>query len=258
MSTRKFASRFPSFGDHLDIHAGNIPGFSIVNKFGATPSMATTEYAIWGSVAAYAGFLQAADEIRIKAGGNAADTAAGAGAQSIRVEGLDENWEIATEDIVTAGASASTKTTTKFIRVYRAYVLNVGTYGAANTAAITIETEAGATVALIPAGRGQTTMAIYTVPAGYEAYITGVHFSGDSNQAANFFMYQRQNADDVTTPFQGKRLILQHFGINGPHAPVEHIVNGAYPAKTDIWMAGAATGSTASIVAEFDILLVKV
>ena len=70
-------------------------------------------------IAASASFawLTAADEVRIKAGGDANDTAAGSGAQEVTVWGLLADLTFAKEAIATNGATVSTKTTQKFFRV---------------------------------------------------------------------------------------------------------------------------------------------
>lgn len=87
--------------------------------------------------------------MRIKAGGNAADTAAGAGAREVTLIGLDASGNVVTEAIATNGISASSATTNSFIRLYRAYVSASGTYATAaagsHTAAIVIENSAGGT-----------------------------------------------------------------------------------------------------------------
>jgi len=71
----------------------------------------------------------AATTLRIKAGGDALDTAAGAGAREVTLQGIDELGNEVTESLATAGASASAVTTNKFIRLYRAWVSSVGRYG---------------------------------------------------------------------------------------------------------------------------------
>ena len=109
--------------DHkLDLKRGFVGGQTAVHKFGGNADIAasSTEDIVFGGTI---NWLTAATTVRVKSGGNAADDDGGNGAQTIRVEGLDENFAEAQEDITLAGADASDVTTITFIRVYRAYVL---------------------------------------------------------------------------------------------------------------------------------------
>ena len=103
----------------LDVARNRWSAITSVHKFGENPAVGTTEEDIWFGGGLY-NWLQSAATVRIAAGGNAADDSAGAGAREIQVEGLDSNWDEATELITTNGASASTATSTSFIRVNRA------------------------------------------------------------------------------------------------------------------------------------------
>lgn len=160
---------------YIDVSAGRVTGYSTVTKFGRATSITN------GSDVDIAPFtptyLTTASTIRIKAGGNAADTAAGTGAQAVVVVGLDANYNEITDTLVTAGASASSATTNTYLRVTRAYVTTVGS-GETNAAAITIEAvTGGSTQAIIPASGGQTQQIMYTVPAGKRAYVKGIRLS---------------------------------------------------------------------------------
>ena len=239
----------------IDIADGSVTGTSGVVKFGRNAAVGATEEDIWAAGGIYTGFLTAASAVRIRAGGNAADDAAGAGARSIEVEGLDQNWNVVTETISTAGASASTATTTTFIRVYRVCVIDVGTYTGANTGTISVETTGGVLMATIEAGLGQTQMAIYTVPAGKTAYIVSLSIFVDTNKTAQVYLWQRQNADDVSAPFTGKRIWRPFDGVSGAvDGPVAFPY--VFPAKTDIWASGVGPSGGAGVAVEMHIALV--
>jgi hypothetical protein len=219
-----------------------------VHKFGANDkSPSGTERDVWTYGATDKGnvnynWLQAAAAVRIKAGGNAADAAGQAGAQSITVEGLDENWAEASEDIVTNGTLVSTATTTTFIRVNRVFVKDVGTYTGANTGDITIETTGGTVVAFIGAGLGQTQLSNYSVPATYTAYLRHAHgsVSAGTNKDATLVMYRRLNADDVSTPFSPKRIVHKWEQLQGI-AELDFYSMPSFGPKSDLWW--TATGS---------------
>lgn len=146
---------------------------------------------------------QSAETIRIKAGGNAADDTAGAGAQTVEVTFLDGNWDEVTETIVTAGASASLATTATCIRLLRARIVNIGTYHGHNTGAITFEqTTSAAIMGYIDADAGTTEQAIMSVPQGKTLYITNILVSVGQADSADVRIKHVAAANDVTTPFR--------------------------------------------------------
>lgn len=233
-------------------------GHGGVNKFGMNQAVsaagavlvtpdATTPYP----------FPTAAEPLRVQAGGNAADTAAGAGAREVTVQGLDANWELATEAVATAGASASASTSTSFFRCFRAWVSSVGAYGAANTADITIENEStNDTLATIVAGWGQTTMCVYTVPAGKTGYMVGSVVTVEGGKGADVWIYKRENADDAVVPCSAKRLMHYYAGVVGQFE-FNHSIMSSLPAKTDVWVeAQIVSGAAGPVSCEFDLILV--
>ena len=242
--------------DHsLDISRGFAGGQSGVSKFGSNPnvsSSSTEDIIFQGTI----NWLQAATTVRVKAG-NTNDTAAGSGAQQVIVEGLDENWEEQTETLVTNGTSAGTAGSITFIRLNRAYVGNVGTYSGANAGNVTIENSSGGTDLLtIEAGVGQTQSSVYTVPAGKTAYLTRMRVSSTSAKASDISMWQRRSADDVSTPFTGKRLVRRFNGVSGSIG-FDFTSYPSFPAKTDLW--GSITtgsGATGAGSLAYDLILV--
>jgi hypothetical protein len=240
----------------LYLKLGLNPDMSIRHKFGSNIAVGTTEEDIW-SVGGLYPWAITAETIRIKAGGNAADTAAGLGAQSVEVSGLDENWNEVTETLVTAGASASAPSVALFRRINTAKVVNVGTYTGSNTADINIEnTTALQVMGNIAAGGGRTQQSQYTVPLGFTAFIQNVEIDVDANQPGSVFMYERQNADDVTGPtYSAKRIIRSYYGVAG-QVNVQEKSTVELPEKTDVWLAGSSAAATAAMGVNYDLILV--
>lgn len=246
----------------FDTSRGKIGGFSTIHKFGRNNDCSTSAEFVNGlSSTTYAGWLTAATTIRVKAGGNAADTAAGAGAREVTCEGLDENWNEVSDTMTTAGAAESSATTATFVRVNRCYVSSAGTYhGAANlganTGAITIEASGGsADLALIRAGRGQTAAGHYTCPASKTCYIRGTVVCSEGSKGADFYLYQLQNADDASAPVSSPRLVQQWPGVNAC-ATTDHKTWEAYPEKTDLWFTCiATTGNNIDVTVEMEVLI---
>lgn len=248
----------PANSPELLAALGRLDGIATVRKFGRNDAVGTGSYEDIWTVGGDYNFLTAASAVQIAAGGNAADDAAGAGARSVTVVGLDENWAEATETITTAGASASSATTTTFIRVYRAYVANVGTYGGNNTGDITIETTGSTTVCQIDADLGQTQMAIYTVPAGKTAYLPRLHvgIAQSANKEASIRVWRRENADDVSAPFSGGKRLVYAFDEVSEFLTLDHLAFISFPEKTDIWASAIGTGGGTLVDVQFDLYVV--
>ncbi len=182
---------------------------------GVHPSVPNTAFeTIWigadigGAPDAQYNFIQAAETVRVAAGGNAADDIAGAGARIITIKGLDENWIYTEEDISLAGASASAATTTTFIRINEILVKTVGTYIDANAGNIILEgVSSGNNLAYIGAEIGRSQQAVYSVPANKTVWVNKIELSVGQNDSATVRMFQNKNADDITVPFDSVKTI---------------------------------------------------
>ena len=132
----------------IQVSRGSIFNATSIYRMGT--GLVATEYVPIADVLAYrtpqAG---SATALRIKAGGNAADDAAGAGARSVRLTGLSATGAVVSETLATAGASASAATTQTFIRLFDAEVIDSGTYGTQSVGShvgdIVIENASGGT-----------------------------------------------------------------------------------------------------------------
>ena len=101
-----------------------------VNKFGRTPDMdaADSNEDVWDGTGAYP-HIAAAAAMTISSSSTDDDGApVGTGALTVRVIGLDTNWLEVSQD-VTLNGQTGVALPTSLIRVYRAYVLTVGTGG---------------------------------------------------------------------------------------------------------------------------------
>ncbi len=243
----------------IDVMKGNIAGHSMVHKFGRNDDVANGS---WEHVSllpfSTANFRQSAVAMRVKAGGNAADTAAGAGAREVTIQGIDSTGAEVSEAVATAGAAASDATTATFWRVHRAWVSSAGTYGAANTGAIVIEDSgSGADFCTIAAGEGQTQYAGFTIPTGKTGYLLSVHVTVDSNKTANVRCFTREDYDTVAAPMSPKQLKLFWDGIQAPgfvYRPEGPEFSLA--AETDIWFEAYGDGAASAVSVDFELLLV--
>ena len=230
----------------------------MVHKYGRNDAVPNGS---WAHVSllpfAIASFRQTPIAVRIKAGGNVQDTAAGNNAQEVTVMGIDSNLEETSEAIATNGALASAATSKTWWRIHRAGVTAVGTYTAANAAAVIIEDSGSAANFLtIAAGEGQTQYAGWTVPEGKTAYLLSVHVSIDSNKTANVRCMVRQNFNVVAPPMKSKRLKLHWDGLEGSFAYKPYGAELVIPEKTDIWFEAYGDGAVSQVSVDFELLVV--
>lgn len=156
----------------FDVSAGNVPGVSVVNKFGRNDTIGTSATeTIWDGSNAYS-FPATAAITHIR---SAVDSAATQGLQ-VEVQGLDTNWDLTLQTATLDGTNSTTEValTTALRRVFRMKVVDSTTadqniwVGATGMAAATAN-------GIIIAGNNQTLMAVYTVPADKKAYMTNYY-----------------------------------------------------------------------------------
>lgn len=251
-----------SYPSGLDISRGIASGIRQNNKFGRNTAVGSTFAPIAVGGIYRTPQANAAVSLRIKAGGNANDTAAGTGARSITLTGLNAAGDEISETIATAGASASAATTQQFIRLYRAFVATSGTYATStapsHAGSIVIEKAAGSedwvTIQDTDIGRAQTQIAVYSVPRDRQAYITGIKISSDADKKVNLVLFQRQNILQTSAPYSAMRLVEEFTQIAGLHVLRYDQPLGPFPALTDFGFMGKAAASTADVAVSFEIV----
>lgn len=228
-----------------------VPNTSAFRKFGTNASIGTSEtyIAVVGGTTPWFPTVAATLEV---VSSSANDTAAGSGAREITIIGLNASFVEVTQTLATAGTSASSATGTALIRITRTYVSVMGTYRGSNAGTITVRISgAGATVASIPVGLGQSQLSGVCVPAGRSLYVTGVNLIADSSKAVSLRLWQAPGANDVSTPFAGaKRIVKDYPGIVNPiqfiyRPPIK------FTQYTDIWFTGFVGTSTGSASVEY-------
>lgn len=193
----------------LQVSRNQIAGHKHLFKFGLNPDINGTLETVWSSSIPYV-YPTAATVMKVSST-SASDAAAGTGAHTVYVAGLDANYNEINE-IVTLDGQTGVNTTNLFLRVFSAYVV---TAGSANTAIGDLYIGVGTITAGVPAtvyakidiGENQTNMAMWTVPANHTLYIYRGTFSAASNNAAQYvlgkFMFRNfggvfRNAADIT------------------------------------------------------------
>ena len=250
----------------LDAARNLVTGMIVVKKFGRNTAVGTSYSTIALGGNYRTPLSTAATTLRIKAGGNENDTANGTGAREVTLEGLDENFALATEAIATNGTSASSATTTTFTRLFRCYVSKSGTYATQSTgshsAAITIENGSGGTNWAVIGGsnfpKGQSEIGAYTIPSGYTGYVFLDDVTVDTNKTTDLIFFSRGGADDTAAPYEAMRARSVLIGIKAPIQLQGRVVPlGPFVGTCDIGYMGKVDTGTASVAVEFEIFLVQ-
>lgn len=229
--------------DKWNIARGLVKDTSFIHKFGANFDIDTNSdpETVWSAGGLYPWDALATAQTLYIQSDDAADTS------SLEIQGLDENYELLTEEVQMNGTTTVTTTNT-FIRVYRMIynhtAVNVGTVTARVTSG------AGTVVAQIDPDYAQTLMCIYTVPAGYTAYLLAGDASLNKAEDGNIRFYQR--------PF-GRSFKIAHMAeIYENWYRYDFPIPLPLPEKTDldVRIAEVETNNT-RCTANFDLVLIK-
>jgi hypothetical protein len=174
---------------NLQVAQGLATGYKNVAVAGTnlTITSLSTPEDIWNGGGLYTGQPTTAPETVTVTSSSINDTSAGTGMQTIRIYGLktSTSTDEETEDITLAGIGGATSVNTWY-RIYTAEGLTYGS-GGTNAGNITINhTTTTANVFIdIAVGRGVSTIAAYTVPAGKTAYLQNIYIiMGRANGSA--------------------------------------------------------------------------
>ena len=200
------ANFFPSISSErrhedfaLQVSRGQIAGHRVVQVFGYNSDVDQTEESVWpdGGVVPHP---TSASVLKISSS-SAADTAAGTGARTVYIGGVDGDFEEIGETITLNGQTA-VNTTNSYLYVNYFYVLTAGT-GAANAGNINAGTgtvTSGVPAVLydiIAAGYNQRTTSHFCVPAGHTGYMTsGVITAGQESGSSGITAFLKQHGPD--------------------------------------------------------------
>jgi hypothetical protein len=227
----------------LNVARGKVRGASMIHKFGAVPEVAQSSTGtVWDknttlypwSAFDTAGVITASIA-------NASDNG-----KQVLVQGLDANYE-EVEEIFTLSSTATVAGTVSFKRVFRAFVTN----GSASNVGDINFTKGGTDVLRITAGKAQTLMAIYTVPAGKTGYLyKGVCTAQASADATGdmFIRYFGQQAFRIGHSFEVS---------GGSEYDYEFSFPIRIPEKSDIDVRVTVRSNKGRYTAAFDILLLE-
>lgn len=226
----------------LQLSRGQITAHYRVHKFGFNPLINNTEETIWD-----VGGIYAYPSSAVKMTATSTDGANDDGVQ-LTIQGLDANYDELTETITLNGTGVG-ETNQFFLRVYRAFI--VGSQEPSGTINIT---NASATYARITLGDNQTLMCVWTVPAGYTAYLLQKDISC-LTEANNKFGTIRL----VSRVHGGVFRTHDKTAIHNGHTEISYSTPIPFTEKTDIEVRaiGSSANSTLHVSATLDIVYIK-
>jgi len=237
----------------LQVARGQVDGHTSVFVSGFNTTVGTSYETIWSESTVYA-YPASAVAIKVSSS-DANDTAAGTGARTVTVYGLDGSYNQINETVSLNGQTAVTTTAT-FLRVLHLMVNTAGSGGAAAgniyAGVGTVTTGKPATVYGVYTADGGATACIYTVPAGYTGYIFDFLCSSGvttANAYTSIGLYNRPFGGVFDNTIQGRCANGGSFTI-----PLNYPVS--FTEKTDIEVRASAT-NLSNVTANFRILLVQ-
>lgn len=226
----------------LQLARGHIANHSTIHKFGAVPAMSQnstgTVWDVNDTIYPWNDWVTAGT-VTVTAV-NASDNG-----KKITIQGLDENYKVQ-EETITMSSSANTSSTLSFVRLNRGFVFD----GDTNVADIFVRKNSN-TVLKINAGKGQTLMAVYTIPANKTGYLcqgTASIQAGADATGDMFVKYFGQSSFRVGHSFE----------VSGTGGQYDYIFTCPIqiPEKSDIDVRATVRSNNARLTAAFDIILI--
>jgi hypothetical protein len=225
-----------SHDQYLNIGWGNIPGYRRVTALGNNPDIDTAPADVWTGLGTYP-WMTGATALEIVSS-SVNDAAAGTGARTVLINGLDINY-VEVAQVVTLNGTTAVAISTSLFRIQSALIMSAGS-GKVNAGILTIrDAGAGTTRAIIPLGYGITRQSQFTVPAGYTLQIISHVFSINRPSAARDVAV----ATFVQSPNGFYRMPLE-LSVDGQPYRHDGIPGIMVPEKTDYGIRCTYTSAT--------------
>jgi len=171
-----------------DIAEGSIAGHAPVRRSGKNNDVGTSFEIVAQAGGTYY-WHPTAEQMNVVST-DADDTAAGNGARTLRIQGLDTDYALIS-DTVTLNGTTAVVTNLSFLRVLVVEVLTIGTSGT-NEGTITVKDSTDTyTLATIGVAEGRSSAVVFTVPADMTFFMTSWDGSEDSSKGSEIAIYKR-------------------------------------------------------------------
>ncbi len=244
----------------IEVQKGNVPGHSIVNKFGHG-NMGTTISPVSTGLVYRTPTIPIALEF---VSSDANDTADGIGAREITYIGIGADYKQTSFTIATNGETP-VPLPTSLIRLYRWFVSASGTYATAIagshagtlTTRVAAAGETWATIDFTPFPFGQSEIAVFTIPDGERAFIVQHNISVDTSKSVDIYLFSRSGIDVITAPFTSMKIVSHYVGLSGDNPSSFRAPIDSFDARTDVGYMGMVSVGTANVSIHFAILLIQ-
>jgi hypothetical protein len=238
----------------LQVARGQIYGHSIVHVFGYNPDVDTDEETVW----AIDGILghPASPTIMAVSSSSVDDAAAGTGARTVFIEGVNGTVGLVTE-IVTLNGQTAVNTVNTYDAIERLVVLTVGS-GGKNAGLIYIGT--GTVTSGVPAvpynvmgiGENNSITGHWTCPVGYTGYLRKGSFSVGPTSGNQFVLgrLKLRGADGITRT--ASKVVVQSGS-----AEFDFLFPVKINATECITATAQGSGNNAAVTCYFQIVLVE-
>lgn len=260
-SHRDYYKRVSDFG--VDIAKGEVPGHSVIQKFGRNSAVSSTFVPICLSGFYRTPTSNTALEV---VSTDVDDTFLGAGARTIYYEGLQNSGGnlVVVSDVVELNGTTAVALPDSLIRLYRWYVASSGTYASQSAGShqgdITIrESGAGNVWSKIENNgfpRAQSQIGAYTVPSGYTAYVSKISYSVESDKEADILMFKREGVLNTSAPYNAMTLVTEINSATGNYT-VEYRTPLKFEEETDFGFLGKLKANTGPMTVDFEIKLIQ-
>jgi hypothetical protein len=245
------SGKYEPFG--LQVSRGQIMGHRSVIVFGYNPDVDQTEETVWpdGGVVNH----PATATVMKVSSDNTNDAAAGTGARTIVISGLDASYNEITETVTLNGQTA-VNTTNSYLRINDIYV---ATAGSGLVSAGTIYIGGGTVTAGVPAtiydlmyvGYNKRTTGHYTIPAGYTGYMVAGALTAGQNSGSNQITGRL-----LTTNSNSVSLTQAVAALNNGQAFYDFQLPLSIPEKTDVEARAIGASNNNAISSMFQICLI--
>ena len=226
----------------LNVSAGITTQIANVHKFGAVVTTAATYDTVWSAGGAYT-FPSSAGIVTVTSS-SSQDDSGGTGALTVRLQGLDANYNEVEEDF-TLNGTVGVAGTVEFLRTHRAFVLT-GNNDNTNVGDINFTHSVGVTCQ-IAAGMGQSQVTFYTIPAGKSGYLRAFAATMNKNQENTVRLFQKQVG--------GVFRVASELNLYNSNMHTTYSIPLFFPEKTDLEVR-SYTGSNCTVSSMFDLLVV--
>lgn len=240
----------------LQVSRGQVAYHKVRFQFGFNPDVDDLLETVWSNGGLYS--YPSAATVMTVSSASSNDTSAGTGARTIEIYGLDSDYNEISE-VVSLNGQTAVNTVNSYLRINRGVVRTAGS-GGVNAGALYVGT--GAVTLGVPAnvylsvalGDNHTSSALWTVPAGYTAYLHELSVTVATSQNNKFCTVTL-----VSRPFGEVFQMRDRVVVaNGPHLQ-EYKIPLRFEEKTDIEVRaiGSSSGADISISAGIDILYIR-